>query len=106
MQPDPHPHLHVFGPAVLDDGALDVASGLDGCSRAPEDDEEGIPLGVDLDAVVRGEGGAQQVAMFCEHRAVVLTRGDEDCGLAAEEKIMWVVGMQRKRLTGSAAEYQ
>ena len=46
---------------MLRESALTSHRGSDCVARPAEDDEEGIPLRVDLDATVRDEGPAKQV---------------------------------------------
>jgi hypothetical protein len=58
---DPHSHVQLGSvrPAVLGEGSLRVNGGTHRVLRTPEGDEEGVTLGVDLDAAVFGERFAE-----------------------------------------------
>jgi hypothetical protein len=86
-------HAHPDG--AICEGALAVLGRSDRIGCAAEGDEERVTLGIDLDAVVRGEGGTEASAMLVQGISVTVAeslqqtsgalhvrekQGDDTCG--------------------------
>jgi hypothetical protein len=65
---EPHPHPD----RAACQRALSILGGCDGIRRPTEGGEERVTLGIHLDPVVRGEGGAQNAAMLVQGPGVAL----------------------------------
>jgi hypothetical protein len=71
---DTHPYFdrHPFRPVVREQRVLRVHSAVHCVARAPEGDEEGVALRVDLVAVMRGERRPQDPLVLGEHLLVAV----------------------------------
>ena len=72
VDPHPDPEFAAIRPHLLRQGALAVARREDRVARASEADKERVTLCVDLVALVRGEGLAQEPSVFVEHGGIRL----------------------------------
>ena len=71
VQPHPDEELHTVGPRVGCEVALRIHRSRDRVLRAPERDEEGVSLRVDLVAAMRRERLAQDSLVLLEHVPVL-----------------------------------
>ncbi len=60
VQAHAHPHFAALGPVLRGQAALAVEAGADGLPGVAKGGEHAVAFGVDLDAVVGGDGGPQQ----------------------------------------------
>src|SRR5581483_3205383 len=72
VNPHAHPDGAVLGPGVRGEGPLGRGGGGDGRAGASEDEEEGVALAVDLDALLARERVAQEGVVPAEERAVAV----------------------------------
>ena len=107
----PHPHAH---PAARK-GCLRICSRRHSVRRAREDDEERVPLRVDLDSVVAAPGFSQDAVVLGQHVGVLVTDllqqpgraldvGEEECHrpgrkLGVHPAILSRPGARRQRVT-------
>ncbi len=85
-------HSRLDGAAC--EGALAVTGSGDGVRGPREGDEEGIALGIDLDAVVLGDGRAKQPAVLVKRLCIVVTE------LVQELRRALDVGEEERNYTG------